>query len=285
MVGLNHEFARELLWREYPTDQRGSYFRQFWDPSGQLSARRRDAGAATRAAARHPAAAQWSLGSTLGEHDHRELVPGTAEEEVVLVIRGELLKRYPTAVIYAQRAEWVRLDGMARSTRTPSGAGAAHAGGGGRPAAEQAADAAVRSEGRSRRLLLRLRPDGRGRARRDRRAARPTTRLVLRHRERPGEPRFGFDIERERRPERLERPRLAGRAARRRRRSFPSTARAPTRTPRPSPPRRPTSRSTSSGRTTRRCTGARTCSRRRSPTSPIRRRCWWPCTRAEMLRG
>ena len=32
MVGLNHEFARKLLWREYPTDQRGSYFRQFWDP-------------------------------------------------------------------------------------------------------------------------------------------------------------------------------------------------------------------------------------------------------------
>ena len=33
MVGLNHEMARELLWREYPTDQRGSYFRQFWDAS------------------------------------------------------------------------------------------------------------------------------------------------------------------------------------------------------------------------------------------------------------
>ena len=31
MVGLNHEMARELLWREYPTDQRGTYFRQFWD--------------------------------------------------------------------------------------------------------------------------------------------------------------------------------------------------------------------------------------------------------------
>ena len=30
MVGLNYEFARKLLWREYPTDQRGSYFRQFW---------------------------------------------------------------------------------------------------------------------------------------------------------------------------------------------------------------------------------------------------------------
>ena len=36
MVGLNHEFARELLWREYPTDQRGSYFRQFWDVRGFL---------------------------------------------------------------------------------------------------------------------------------------------------------------------------------------------------------------------------------------------------------
>ena len=31
MVGLNHEMACELLWREFPTDQRGSYFRQFWD--------------------------------------------------------------------------------------------------------------------------------------------------------------------------------------------------------------------------------------------------------------
>ena len=31
MVGLNHEMGRQLLWNGYPTDQRGSYFRQFWD--------------------------------------------------------------------------------------------------------------------------------------------------------------------------------------------------------------------------------------------------------------
>ena len=31
MMGLNHEFASELRWREYPTDMRGSYFRKFWD--------------------------------------------------------------------------------------------------------------------------------------------------------------------------------------------------------------------------------------------------------------
>ena len=33
MVGLNPEMARELLWRGYPTDQRGTYFQQFWDPA------------------------------------------------------------------------------------------------------------------------------------------------------------------------------------------------------------------------------------------------------------
>ena len=53
MVGLNHEFARELLWREYPTDQRGSYFRQFWDVSelpgraGRSTPRRCASGCAT----------------------------------------------------------------------------------------------------------------------------------------------------------------------------------------------------------------------------------------------
>jgi len=36
LCGCNHEFAGELLWRCYPTDQRGSYFRQFWDVSGYV---------------------------------------------------------------------------------------------------------------------------------------------------------------------------------------------------------------------------------------------------------
>jgi hypothetical protein len=33
MVGLNHEMASELRWREFPTDLQGSYFRSFWDTS------------------------------------------------------------------------------------------------------------------------------------------------------------------------------------------------------------------------------------------------------------
>ena len=33
LMGMNTEMGRELMWREYPTDQRGSYFRKFWDQS------------------------------------------------------------------------------------------------------------------------------------------------------------------------------------------------------------------------------------------------------------
>ncbi|MBK8565368.1 MAG: hypothetical protein IPN76_18985 [Saprospiraceae bacterium] len=115
MVGLNHEFARELLWREYPTDQRGSCFRQFWDISTvpkptkfepanqakQLEAAWRDK------LYDIPEIHTWSRFSELGKHDHRELPGKPQEEEVVLVIRGELLKKYPTAVIYAHKAAWV----------------------------------------------------------------------------------------------------------------------------------------------------------------------------------
>lgn len=107
MVGLNHEFARELLWREYPTDQRGSYFRQFWDPSGVLNREGLSKEALREKLRDIPPLDTWSIASTLGDHDHREL-QGDKEEEIVLVIRGELLKRYPTAVIYAQKARWQR---------------------------------------------------------------------------------------------------------------------------------------------------------------------------------
>lgn len=107
MVGLNHEFARELLWREYPTDQRGSYFRQFWSVNGVFNADKTDPETLKEKLRDIPRLHKWSKTSALGDHDNREQ-PGDNEEEVVLVIRGELLKRYPTAVIYAHRACWQR---------------------------------------------------------------------------------------------------------------------------------------------------------------------------------
>ncbi|CAH1651145.1 hypothetical protein [Chelatococcus asaccharovorans] len=110
MVGLNHEFARELLWREYPTDQRGSTFRQFWDVRSFFNRDKLDDAALKEKLRDIKPLHTWSRTSSLGSHDNREAVAGATEEELVLVIRGELLKRYPTAVIYAHRAVWQRKD-------------------------------------------------------------------------------------------------------------------------------------------------------------------------------
>jgi hypothetical protein len=109
MVGLNHEFARELLWREYPTDQRGSTFRQFWDVSSFFNADNLDNETLKETLRDIPPLHLWSRTSPLGAHDHREQGLEN-EDELVLVIRGELLKRYPTAVIYAHRACWQRAE-------------------------------------------------------------------------------------------------------------------------------------------------------------------------------
>ena len=109
MVGLNHEFSRELLWREYPTDQRGSYFRQFWDASAYFDDKNRSPEQLKEDLKDIPPIHKWRKSSQLGDHDNREQA-GDKEEEVVLVIRGDLLKKYPNAVIYAQKAKWLLTD-------------------------------------------------------------------------------------------------------------------------------------------------------------------------------
>lgn len=103
MVGLNHEMGRELLWREYPTDERGSYFRQFWDVNGII----RPANNKTESERKEEMKDidpihQWSIVSKLGTHNKREPVAG--EEQLVLLIRGDLLKRYPNTLVFAQKA-------------------------------------------------------------------------------------------------------------------------------------------------------------------------------------
>jgi hypothetical protein len=114
LVGLNHEMARELLWREYPTDQRGSAFRQFWDPAAALPRPGETADQRRERLRDITPIHTWGRTSALGSHNNR----GPAVEELVLVIRGELLKKYPTAVIYAQHAQWQRRpDGSIDLTR------------------------------------------------------------------------------------------------------------------------------------------------------------------------
>jgi hypothetical protein len=105
MTGLNHEFGRELLWREYPTDQRGSYFRQFWDVKGiitddsHLTPEKRAELADTYKDI--VPMDTWTSTSKLGTHRHPARPPG---RQLVLLVRGELLKKYPNTIVYAQRA-------------------------------------------------------------------------------------------------------------------------------------------------------------------------------------
>lgn len=111
MVGINHEMSRELLWREFPTDQRGTYFRQFWDVSSVI-APQPETPSFKESLRDIPPIHRWhktSNGKTpdrseLGQHNQRAMESG--KTQLVLVIRGELLKKYPTAVIYAQKADW-----------------------------------------------------------------------------------------------------------------------------------------------------------------------------------
>ena len=114
MVGLNHEFGRELLWREYPTDQRGTYFRNFWSTADDLLLNYETAETRQEAAADIKPIDQWENSTPLGSH--KTSVNGTSIEDVgttdagdnqvVLLIRGELLRKYPNATIYAQKARW-----------------------------------------------------------------------------------------------------------------------------------------------------------------------------------
>jgi hypothetical protein len=104
MVGLNHEFARELLWREYPTDQRPSTFRQFWDPAPFVDTENLSAVQLADKVRDIKKIHEWLPETSLGTHDNRPTVGN--KPRVVLIIRGDLLKRYPNAIIYAQRARW-----------------------------------------------------------------------------------------------------------------------------------------------------------------------------------
>src|SRR4029450_5424590 len=86
MVGLNHEFARELLWRESPTDQRGSYFRQFWDVRSVINSEGLSENALKEQLYDIPELHRWSVESNLGMHDNRATPGEEGQEEAVLVI-------------------------------------------------------------------------------------------------------------------------------------------------------------------------------------------------------
>ncbi|HRA51257.1 hypothetical protein [Actinotalea sp.] len=73
LVGLNHEFMRELVWRGYPTDGRGTSFRSFWSPTDELDDE-----------------IHRLRGGDLGTH-----LGDAASGRLVVLVRGELVRRHP----------------------------------------------------------------------------------------------------------------------------------------------------------------------------------------------
>jgi hypothetical protein len=127
MVGLNHEMARELLWRGYPTDQRGSYFRQFWDASAAVERERlkhfqspgtlpseEDDEKIIEKYRDIPEIHRWKDSQ---HQDLRRVAQSEEEaqpEKQALLIRGELLNRYPGTVIYAVKAKLDHINNIDR---------------------------------------------------------------------------------------------------------------------------------------------------------------------------
>ena len=90
LLGVNHELGRELLWRGFPARSRFTYFRRFWDRRGQP-------GQATLPSDTPPID-QWPGAKHLGE------IAEGASGQVVVLVRGELTRRYPHAIYYLVRA-------------------------------------------------------------------------------------------------------------------------------------------------------------------------------------
>ncbi len=107
MVGLNHEMGRELLWREYPTDQRGTYFQQFWNVSDGINTDGLTASELEENRYDISKIHTWDKTTNLGTHN-----TGEVPAKPVLLIRGDLLRKYPNAVIYAIQAEWQEDEGV-----------------------------------------------------------------------------------------------------------------------------------------------------------------------------
>lgn len=83
-IGLSDEMGHELLWRNYPTDQRGTYFRRFWD------ARQDELTEPIHAFSRTKMPSHISVGGTGGNNPR-----------AVIVVKSELVRRYPDLIIQA----------------------------------------------------------------------------------------------------------------------------------------------------------------------------------------
>lgn len=107
LCGMNTEMGRELLWREYPTDSRGSYFRKFWDTEVKKDIKQElHLGTFFDILPIH----KWVSQEFEPQNSHKLGQNHTAGKDNLLIfaIKGELLKKYPETIIYLSKAS---LDG------------------------------------------------------------------------------------------------------------------------------------------------------------------------------
>lgn len=109
LAGANYEMNRELLWREYPTDQRGTPLRHFWGTKNVGATAFIDSDEKNMDI---KPIHSWKTvidgiiyPKNLGDNTNR-----TTSGMVVLAIRGELLKKFPNTNIYMQKATWNNVD-------------------------------------------------------------------------------------------------------------------------------------------------------------------------------
>jgi hypothetical protein len=90
MLGFNHELNRELIWREYPATREGTPIQHFWAWA--------DGGPDI------PPIHTWARGDALGTTTR-----GGSGGQLVLLIRGDLLRRFPNTMVYAWRSDQGKL--------------------------------------------------------------------------------------------------------------------------------------------------------------------------------
>lgn len=102
LVGLSDEMGRELLWRNYPTDQRGTYFRRFWD-AHQDELRQR-----IHAFSHRPLGTHVSIGGS-----------GGSDPRAVIVVKSELVRRYPDLIVQAAKNQGTVRDPVFETPTSP----------------------------------------------------------------------------------------------------------------------------------------------------------------------
>ena len=97
LVGANQALAYELLWRGLPSDSKATAFQRFWAHAGNG----RDIDGIST----------WTADSAVGSHV-------TSAAGLILLLRGEIVRRYPSMVVSVVPAVW-----NSDKTRSPAASG------------------------------------------------------------------------------------------------------------------------------------------------------------------